>query len=150
MTSRPVRRVVTGLDPQGRSCVLIDGAVPQANGVSDFIWRSNGLPADNAGTEDRAGPFDMADIHAGGCDMLLVEYPPAFRAEMHATDTLDYLVVLEGEAVIELEVGEARIGPGDVLVDRGVIHAWRTDPHQGCRFICINAPARPVGAGATV
>jgi quercetin dioxygenase-like cupin family protein len=144
------RRVVTGLDAQGRSCVLFDDEVRQENGVSNFIWRSRGLPADNSGSEDRAGPFAMAQIHEGGCDILMVEYPPGFRAEMHATDTLDYLIVLEGEAVIELERGEARIGPGDVLVDRGVIHAWRTDPGQGCRFICVNAPAHPVGAGRTV
>ena len=149
-TRPPVRRVVTGLDEAGRSAVLIDGPVPQENGFADFVWRTNAIPADNSGREDTAGPFRMADIHEQACNCLLVEYPPGFRAEMHTTDTIDYIVVLEGEAVIELETGEARLRAGDVLVDRGVIHAWRCDSDKGVRMICVNAPAHPVGNGRTV
>jgi len=43
---RPTRRVVTGLDEQGRSCILIDGP------SKDIIWTSDRSPADNSGTAD--------------------------------------------------------------------------------------------------
>jgi quercetin dioxygenase-like cupin family protein len=45
---------------------------------------------------------------------------------MHTTDTLDYVIVLEGNADLELDDGvRERVGPGDCIVQRGTRHAWR-------------------------
>lgn len=44
----------------------------------------------------------------------------------HVTDTVDYLVVIDGEITLELDDGAAiRLGPGDCVVQRGTRHAWK-------------------------
>ena len=45
---------------------------------------------------------------------------------MHATDTVDYIIVLSGEAELELD-DQARVPveQGDCVVQRGTRHAWR-------------------------
>lgn len=149
------RRVVTGLDDAGRSCAILDGAVPDPGGSGvGLIWRTPALPADNAGREDASDkPFDFAMMHCGGSDFLVLEYPPGMGVEepfWHATDTIDYVVVLSGEVVLVVETGEVACGPGTFIVDRGVIHAWRNDRAEPARIAVVNLPAHPVGQGRTV
>lgn len=45
---------------------------------------------------------------------------------MHTTDSVDYVLVLDGELWLELDDGElTRLGPGDTVVQNGTRHAWR-------------------------
>lgn len=45
---------------------------------------------------------------------------------MHATDSIDYEVVLSGKVDMELPGGKVRtLKPGDLLVMGGVPHAWK-------------------------
>jgi quercetin dioxygenase-like cupin family protein len=143
------RRIVTGLDAQGRSCILIDGPVPKHSISSDLIWRSSTVPADNSGSQDMAVPFVMDHLHDGGSNFILVTFPPHMGPSMHATDTLDYLVVLSGQIVMQLEAEEVVLHPGDLIVDRGVIHAWRNDTDQPATMVSVTLPAMPVGNGRT-
>ncbi|MBW8785305.1 MAG: cupin domain-containing protein, partial [Novosphingobium sp.] len=127
MSEAPTRRVVTGLDAQGRSCVLVDGPVLPARadgsrGV-EIAWRTDTVPADNSAQADVAPvPFDFELMHGGGTVFLLNEYPPGMHTFWHATDTIDYIVVLEGAVVLMLETGEVRVKAGELIVDRGVNH----------------------------
>jgi len=44
----------------------------------------------------------------------------------HTTDTIDYVIVVDGE--IWLELDEGKVGPlrcGDIVVQNGTRHAWR-------------------------
>ena len=150
MSTKAYRRVVTGLNEDGKSCILIDGDIPRLSVASNIVWRTAALPADNSGGEDAAAPYTMEMLHDGGSNFMLVELPPGIGRFMHATDTIDYLVVLEGTVVLELESGEARLGPGDFIVDRGVIHAWRNDGPETAVMASITLPAHPVGKGRTV
>jgi mannose-6-phosphate isomerase-like protein (cupin superfamily) len=158
MTPWP-RRVVTGLDDEGRSCVVFDGAVPDPGGSGvGLVWRTPALPADTTGRADAADkPFDFEMMHCGGSDFLVLEYPPGMGGARegggpfwHATDTIDYVVVLSGEVVLIVEAGEVACGPGTLIVDRGVIHAWRNDGVVPARIAVVNLPAHPVGKGKTV
>lgn len=148
--SRSYRRVVTGLDAEGRSCVIIDGEVPRHGGASALVWRSAAVPADNSGSEDMAAPYAMEMLHDGGSNFMLVELPVGMGRFMHATDTLDYLVVLSGRVVLELETEAVTLDPGDFIVDRGVPHAWRNDGPDVAVMASITLPALPVGKGRTV
>lgn len=147
-----VRRVVTGLDADGKSCILIDGPAPRpGDGAVDILWRTAGLPADNSGREDIDDtPFSFEMMHAGGSLCIVLDYPPGMSTVMHATDTLDYVVVLKGEVVIVTETGEAVCGAGDIIVDRGIVHAWRNDTAEIATIAVVNLPAHPVGKGRTV
>lgn len=45
---------------------------------------------------------------------------------MHRTETIDYVIVLEGEIWLELDDGERTLlKPKDVVVQAGTRHAWR-------------------------
>lgn len=148
--SGAARRVVTGLDGEGRSAVLIDGPVSEDSAVGGMIWRSDSVPADNSGTTDAARAFDFATIHDGSSNFLLVRIPPDAPPYMHATDTLDYTVVVSGEVVLILEDGETVLRAGDFLVDRGVLHAMRNDTDETATLAVVTLPAHPVGKGRTV
>jgi len=147
------RRVVTGLDAEGRSCIVIDGPIPRFDAPiqsARFVWRTDALPADNAGAGDTAVPYSMDLLHADGSNFAICEFPPHTDALMHATDTIDYLVVLRGRVTLVLEAGEASLGAGDFVVDRGVVHGWRNDHDEPCTCAVVNLPSRPVGKGRTV
>jgi mannose-6-phosphate isomerase-like protein (cupin superfamily) len=45
---------------------------------------------------------------------------------MHRTPTLDYVTVIKGKVVLELDDGKAvELHPGDTVVQQGTRHAWR-------------------------
>jgi oxalate decarboxylase/phosphoglucose isomerase-like protein (cupin superfamily) len=63
------------------------------------------------------------------------------RTVMHRTKTLDYVVVIEGEAVPILEDSEVMLKKSDVVVQRGTIHAWenRSDKPARMAFFHVDA-----------
>ena len=138
----PPRRVVTGLDADGRSCIAIDGP------AKTVIWSPPALPADFSGAVDMGG--GRFRFPTEGAEFVFADFPPGGGSPMHATDTLDLLVVVSGEVTFVTERGETLLKAGDVLVDRGALHAWRNDSDQPCRIVNVLLPARPVGPGATV
>ncbi|MEJ6012013.1 cupin domain-containing protein [Novosphingobium aquae] len=150
MNQPPVRRVVTGLDGAGRSCAVIDGPVRAFDG-GGYAWRTASVPADNSGREDAApAAFSYDLFHDGGCNFFVIDLAPGERSSTHATDTIDYIVMMAGEVTLELEAGEVRLVAGDLVTDRGVVHAWRNDGPQPARYAVVTVPAHPVGAGRTV
>jgi mannose-6-phosphate isomerase-like protein (cupin superfamily) len=144
------RRVVTGLDDSGQSTVVIDGPIPRFNEISAALaWRS-AIPADNSGSEDAAVPYAIEMLHSGHANFAICEFPPNTPELMHATDTIDYLVILSGRVTLVLENGEAELGAGDFVIDRGVMHGWRNPHGEACIAAVVNIPARPVGEGRTI
>ena len=80
---RPVRRIVTGHDAQGRSKVLSDAASPHAMtlaGVDTFgvtdLWKTTCTPADNTGTADTCESAIILAPPKSGTVLRLVEFPP--------------------------------------------------------------------------
>ena len=152
MTPKQYRRVVTGLNAHGQSCVVIDGPVPPDETSTSLVWRTASVPADNSGTDDTWTPFNRALLSDPGSKFILVQMQPGKSEQlfMHATNTIDYLIVLEGEIMLVLETSEVRLGPGDLVVDRGVIHGWRNVGAGPVTFVSIMIESEPVGPGATV
>jgi mannose-6-phosphate isomerase-like protein (cupin superfamily) len=67
---------------------------------------------------------------------ILEIYPPKAggkRTVMHRTQTLDYVVVIEGDLVLLLDDSEVTLKQGDVLVQRGTNHAWENRSDK-CRI----------------
>lgn len=146
------RRVVTGINEAGRSCVVIDDQMPRSSPSTGLAWSTDTMPVDNSGSEDVATrPFSFEMLHSG-TTFMVAEYPPGTGKDpyWHATDTIDYIVVLKGEIVIVLEKGEARVRAGEFIVDRGVVHAWRNDGDETAAAAIVTVPAHPVGKGKTV
>ena len=139
MNAPPPRRVVTGLDAGGLSCILNDGPAPPA------IWSTADVPADNRGTADAGGAVYV--FPERGPQFVFADFAPGTGPLMHATDTIDYVVILSGEITLVTETGETVLRAGDLLVDRGIVHGWRNDGDVPCRLVSIMIPAHPVGAG---
>jgi mannose-6-phosphate isomerase-like protein (cupin superfamily) len=145
------RRVVTGLDEQGRSTVLFDDRVPL--GGTSIIWQTPEIPVDNSSREDTATPFTFDTLRSLGSTFLVTEMQPGDTGEgpyMHATDTLDHLVVLKGRIKLQLEEGSVELGPGDCIVDRGVVHGWQVLGDEPVVMTNVLVPSHPVGAGSTI
>lgn len=55
----------------------------------------------------------------------VVDYPPGMITPLHRTVSLDYAVVLKGSIVMHLDDGSTtRVHEGEVIVQRGTMHAW--------------------------
>jgi mannose-6-phosphate isomerase-like protein (cupin superfamily) len=70
----------------------------------------------------------------------LIGYVDRSDPGMHTTDTIDFEVVLEGTAVLELDDGaEVTLHPGDTVVQNGTRHRWKNPgdtPARLALFIC--------------
>ena len=66
------------------------------------------------------------------------------HAMMHKTATVDYALVLDGEVVAVMDVGEAMMQAGDVLIQRGTNHAWANRSDRPCRFAFILVDTAPL------
>jgi mannose-6-phosphate isomerase-like protein (cupin superfamily) len=86
--------------------------------------------------EQAAAVFDEVGAPAAGSAA-----PDAPHPLMHRTETVDYGIVLEGEVWLVVDEGEVRLGPGDVVVQRGTNHAWsnRTDSVARMAFVLLDA-----------
>ncbi|MFF5968677.1 cupin domain-containing protein [Streptomyces collinus] len=61
---------------------------------------------------------------------------------MHATPTVDYGIVLQGEIVLELDDGHrTSLSAGDIVIQNGTRHAWRnrSDQPATMAFVLIGA-----------
>ena len=76
--SRSWRRVVTGLDAEGKSCILIDGAIARPSSTSNLVWQTS-LPADNSGSDD-------GEVAAGPSRLLAVFHRRVIRVLMRRAD----------------------------------------------------------------
>ena len=64
---------------------------------------------------------------------------------MHKTETIDFVYVMSGRCVVELEGGATtKLGPGDILIQNGTRHAWRVPYDEPCTVLSIS-----IGAPAT-
>ncbi len=154
---KPIRRVVTGHDADGKAKVLIDGAATNekagsaAGQYSTLMWATDSMPCDMPVGEDIA---DMGALQLGtyppvnGTRFMIAEYPPGNTPRMRRTETIDYIIVLEGEIDMELDDGEwVTIRQGDVMIQRGTYHAWRNSSDKPCRMAFVLIDAKPLGIG---
>src|SRR3954452_24582789 len=159
-TEFTARRVVTGHDADGRALIDSDGepeGTIRATGFAVGIWRWLDGPAATVedGGDEAAGPVRL-EPPAGGCSVRIIRFPGTgegdgdwIRVEgddpdepgMHATDTLDFMVVVEGRIVLGLDDGEHELGPGDVVIQRGNRHRWRVASDEPCTYVvCMLRP----------
>ena len=161
--SKPVRRIVTGHRPDGRSTIVVDAPAPNvrqrnAGNASTLLWVSEASPANLSGNGDRdiAVPpprrgsiFRIAEFppHTGGevrdNETVLRDFgigadvrrghPPRHPA-IHRTRSLDYVIVLEGEIDLLVDDGEVRLRTGDVVIQRATNHAWINRGDAVCRL----------------
>lgn len=70
---------------------------------------------------------------------------PGRHPLMHRTESIDYGIVLEGQIVLLLDDDEVVLEQGDMVVQRGTIHAWtnRTDTITRMLFVLTDGAFDP-------
>ncbi len=125
-----VRRVVTGFDEQGRSTTIIDGPVQSPSGYPAYPGTSSAPVWFTAFPDDVRGSADAAAGRAGerpgpgGTRFYVVRIEPGVEIPFHATPTVDYHCVVQGEITCLLEDGEVTVRAGELLVQRATPHGW--------------------------
>jgi quercetin dioxygenase-like cupin family protein len=153
------RRVVTGID-DGKAVIRSDGEPPntiRANGfgVATWLWLDGPAKTVDDGGDEQIGAMRL-EPRPGGCSVRIIRFPGTgegggdwIRVEgddpdepgMHATDTLDFMVVVDGRIVLGLDDGEHELGPGDVVIQRGNRHRWRVASDGPCTYaVCMLRP----------
>jgi quercetin dioxygenase-like cupin family protein len=150
-----VRRIVTGHDANGKAIVASDermtGTVHPGRARCE-IWSTDRMPVENsaaAAAEQRKG-FVVRHNYVGsgqGTAVRIVEFAPGSPKFMHRTETLDYAILLSGECDMELDDGKTvHVKQGDVVVQRGTMHAWVNNGTQPCVFAFVLIDAKPAEA----
>src|SRR5581483_7007601 len=99
----PVRRVVTGHDKNNKAKVLIDAPAANHKGTesrSTLMWITDTNPADIAvgeTIEDMGARIVGTPPPPNGTRFCVIDFPPGNRPNMHRTETIDYVIVIDGE-----------------------------------------------------
>jgi quercetin dioxygenase-like cupin family protein len=151
-----IRRIVTGHDARGHAVFKSDEMITGAQvegGAAQFAvaWTTNVSPADNDDAFDGA-TRQVGLTCPGGTVVRFVDIGPGRRSPMHRTNSIDYGIVLEGELDLELDDGMTkRIRAGDIVVQRGTMHAWINNGTAPCRMAFVLIDAKPATvAGRTL
>ena len=128
------RRVVTGYNKEGKSCVKWDSEIEPILGRPGFsnipIWATKKLPAEM--TKEDPNTWELGTSLAGGSIFRLGRYEPGVSERWHRTDSIDYAICLSGEMWMELDEGVVYLKTGDVVVQRGTIHNWVNRGKEVC------------------
>jgi quercetin dioxygenase-like cupin family protein len=156
--NRPIRRIVTGHDEADVAKVITDAPATNAkqagNGaVSTLIWCTDGTPADipvGDDFEDMGARIVGTQPPANGTRFAVIEFPPGEPTRMHRTESIDYVICIEGRIDMEMDDSTVTMEAGDVMVQRGTNHAWvnRYDAPARVAFVLIDA--HPLGIGDAV
>lgn len=144
-----LRRIVTGHDASGKALVWKDGPPPrQFSGaekiVATLVWATDETPFEYLRDEDMGERQLGIAPPAGGTRFSVVEIQPGNAPYLHRTDSLDYVICLQGEVEMQLDDGAAvKLAAGDVLVQRGTNHAWVNRGSVACRLAVVLVDGRP-------
>ncbi|KAJ3516245.1 hypothetical protein NLJ89_g1245 [Agrocybe chaxingu] len=168
-----LRRIVTSHDARGSSVVqsdveIISETMQIAQGRAASIW----ITTDSVPTSDNNKEYpssaiivqclmsfsedggkrvieDLSNfklVHPTGTNLRSTELAPGAITPMHRTSSLDYNILISGELVLITEDGaEKHIkNPGDIVIQKGAMHAWRNPSQEWARWITVLIAADPV------
>lgn len=152
-----IRRIVTGHEGEVAK-VLIDAPAsnakyPSPGTVSTLIWSTDSAPAKiPAGTdvEDMGARIIGTAPPAKGSRFAVIDFPPGNKPHMHRTETVDYVIVLEGEIEMDMDESTVKMKAGDIMVQRGTNHAWANRSNTRARVAFVLLDAEPIGIGKPV
>ena len=141
----PIRRLVSGHNDKGEAVVTGDtglrGEILKHGSAVKLLWSSSSVPADVESADDQGL------VHTGlvnnGTVLRFVDLPPNSTGHMHRSISLDYITVVEGEVVLNLDDGSKTVcEKGTVIVQQATMHAWSNVRDEWARILCFLVPAR--------
>lgn len=111
--------------PKGGTIIRLCDIPPEGKDGPDF---------DAAQTEELFGAVGLAE----NAKHTL----PGRHPLMHRTESIDYGIVIFGEITLMLDDEEVALRAGDVVVQRGTIHAWANRSDEVCRMAFVLVDGR--------
>src|SRR5438874_1934956 len=123
-----MKRVITGVDSDGRSCVVEESDLgrPGDQIVQVRLFGTDAVPP-GPRPPGRGADLNLG-VPPGLTRWLVVHWPAGATAHLHHTDTVDYDVVLGGSIDLILDDGNHRLETGDCAVITGIDHNWQAGP----------------------
>jgi quercetin dioxygenase-like cupin family protein len=154
----PIRRVITGHDKSNVAKVLIDAPAtnakhPDSGLVSTLMWVTDRNPSDiSTGTaiEDMGARNLGTAPPANGTRFSVLDVPPGNPPFLHRTESLDYIIVIEGEIDMDMDDSTVKLKAGDIVIQRGTHHAWVNRSNKRARLAVVLVDAVPLGIGKPI
>ena len=114
-----MRQLVTGVDADGRSCIVSERTTEPSRDITiDMPFETTANPPPR--------PLGNGELHdlglpVGAIRVLVVQWPPGYQASIHHTDTIDVSTVTEGSIDIVLDDGPHTLEAGDSVIVTGVL-----------------------------
>jgi quercetin dioxygenase-like cupin family protein len=141
-----MRILMTGVDDQGRSCVVEESTPSVHPHGSDGISVSMAAATELCPPPARPpghGEFVGVARTPGTVGWSFIAFPPGVTTPLHHTDSVDFDVVIEGSVDVVFDDGPHRLGPGDGVVINGVDHGWETH-EEACRMSVVVIATPPL------
>jgi mannose-6-phosphate isomerase-like protein (cupin superfamily) len=139
--------VVAAVDVDGKSYVASDEAIADTG----LLWTAN--PKDNQVWVDKIDVehiFRPAQPPSGGAGWYLSELPAGKGMQrdealsngmgargFHVTKTVDFVYILRGTVVLDLDRDSIELSSGDAVVLQAANHAWRNPTNEPARFLDV-------------
>ena len=144
-----MRRIVTGHDAEGKSYVVLDERVTGGNTFPN-LFKTTGDDPFGPGPEPEPRtlyPTDSPRLEpeVGGASFQFVTLPPSAPdgpLGWHRTETVDINVLLGGELILVLDTEEVTLHPGDVVIQRNTMHAWKNPTDAPVYWAAVLVPIR--------
>ena len=94
---------------------------------STLIWITEGAPAEmpiGENVEDLGARILGTPPPPNGTRFCVITFPPGNPGRMHRTETIDYVIVMQGELDMDMDNSTVKLKAGDVMVQRGTNHSW--------------------------
>jgi mannose-6-phosphate isomerase-like protein (cupin superfamily) len=147
-----MRKYVTGTNADGRSCIVEESDVtpapiPGLEGIAiASLYKSDTSPPPRP---PQQGHFLDIQFPPGALRWQIVEHSPhqhdatpTTASLMHHTDTVDFILMLEGTTRLVLDDDQRDLAPGDCVLITGVDHAFEAGA-AGCRMMSFGVGTTP-------
>ena len=153
-----IRRVVTGHDSKNVAKVMLDAPAtnakfPQPGMVSTMMWCTDSAPCRmpiGEKFEDMGARIIGTPPPPRGTRFAVIDFPPGNQPVMHRTETIDYVIVIEGEIEQDMDDSTVKLKAGDIMIQRGTNHARANRSGKRARVAFVLVDAEPLGIGAPV
>jgi hypothetical protein len=148
-----MRKLITGIDGEGRSCVVEESEVVPApvEGIPGFamqsLYRTQQCPP--PARPPALAEFVDVQLAPGLLRWAVIDHAPygahlegSTTASLHHTDTVNFVIVQSGTVELLLQAGNRTLEPGDCVVMPGIDHAYRAGP-EGCRLVALSVGTPP-------
>lgn len=149
-----MKRVVTGVNAEGRSYVASSDKLPAQQGITVWEFDPNSSVRDWIAAIDPAVLADGPRVPGGGqwiCATLLPGFvekgPGVDKNGFHTTRTIDFDFIVEGDLVMILDEETVHLHKGDFVIQQATRHAWRNE--SGEPAILLAFLLRPADVGTS-